>query len=60
MTVKSGHSEPGLGEVLAAWGLLGLDAVAIYRLYAGSLDAPGLVRRQTGRRAGVDQLLILG
>ncbi len=58
--LKSRQSGPGLAEVIGAWGLLGLDAVAIYRLYAGSLDAPGLMRRRTGREAGIDQLLALG
>jgi hypothetical protein len=58
--LRSRQSSPGLAEVIAAWGLLGLDAAAIYRLYAGSLEAPGLLRRRTARGAGIDQLLVYG
>lgn len=49
-----------LGEVMVVWGMLGLDAAAIYRLYARKSTPLGIPERPVGRARAARQLLVFG
>lgn len=54
----AGDAVSGIAEVIAVWGMLGVDAIAIYRLYARPATPPGMPRRPAGPLGGVRQLLV--